>query len=162
MLKKQVELPSIPLKSQQNLIRIEVTLGNFSPLRAGYRLTFTAGSAFGYQQFIGTPTRKCRILDWALTNILIAVFSHGIVDPVNNFDYNPIFTEFQFSFQRFTVTRPLCIGFSKPFIVWGYGNSNFSDFDNALHVIPWEYVITNSSSVDFVYHRCCKPNIQSF
>jgi len=51
-------------------------------------------SDYGLQQLIDTPTRECKILDWVLTNILFAVVSHGILDPITNLDHNPIFINF--------------------------------------------------------------------
>jgi len=52
---------------------------------------FRTLSAYGLQQLIDTPTRERKILDWVLTNMPFAVVSHGILDPISNFDHNPIF-----------------------------------------------------------------------
>ena len=79
------------------------------------------------------------ILDWALTNVPSAVLSHGVLDPINNLDHNPVFIELNFS-QHHVV--------SKPFFVWDYNNGDFLGLNNALHVAPWEFIIMNSPNVN--------------
>jgi len=81
----------------------------FKPIQLQSNL-FRTLSAFGFHQFIDTATRDRVILDWALTNVPSAVLSHGVLDPINNLDHNPIFIELNFSLQHHVV--------SKPFSVW--------------------------------------------
>ena len=107
---------------------------------------FCTLSAYGLQQLIDTPTRKCKIFDWVLTNIPFTVVSHGILDPISNLDHNPIVNKFNFSLQR-------CLA-SKPVTVWDYAKGNFSDLNNALYATPWEFIIMNSPNVD-----CALPNV---
>ena len=104
----------------------------------------TSDQPFSYfvslRELIDTPTREYKILDWVLTNILFAVVSHVILDPISNLDHNPIFIKFNFSLQRCSA--------SKPFTVWDYAKGNFSDLNNALYATPWEFIIMNSPNVD--------------
>jgi len=80
------------------------------------------------------------ILDWALTYVPSAVLSHGVLDPINNLDHNPIFIELNFSLKHRVV--------SKPFFVWDYNNGDFLGLNNALHITPWELIIINSPNVN--------------
>jgi len=114
---------------------------------------FCTSSAFGFHQFIDTATRDRMILDWAVTNVPSAVLSHGVLDPINNFDSNLIFIKLNFSLKHRVV--------SKPFFLWDYNNGDFLGLNNALYVTPWEFIIMNSPNVNsalFKYYKCHKPN----
>jgi len=111
----------------------------FKPIQIQSNL-FRTLSAFGFHQFVDTATRDRVILDWALTNVPLAVLSHGALDPINNFNHNLIFIELNFSLKLHVV--------SKPFFVWDYNNGDFLGLNNALHVTPWEFVIMNSPNVN--------------
>ena len=87
----------------------------FKPIQLQSNL-FRTLSTFGFHQLIDTATRDRMILDWALTNVPSAVLSHGILDPINNLDHNPIFIELNFSLKHRVV--------SKPFFVWDYNNGD--------------------------------------
>jgi len=92
------------------------------------------------------------ILDWAVTNVPSAVLSHGVLDPINNFDSNLIFIKLNFSLKHRVV--------SKPFFLWDYNNGDFLGLNNALYVTPWEFIIMNSPNVNsalFKYYKCHKP-----
>jgi len=47
--------------------------------------------------FIDTATRDRMVIDWVLTNVPSAVLSHGVLEPINNFDHNPISIKLNFS-----------------------------------------------------------------
>ena len=69
---------------------------------------FRTLSAFGFHQFT-LLTRDRMILDWALTNVPSAVLSHGVLDPINNLDHNPIFIELNFSLKHHVVSKPFFV-----------------------------------------------------
>ena len=71
---------------------------------------FRTLSACGFHQFIDTATRDRTILDWALTNVTLAVLSHGVLDPINNLDHDLIFIKLNFSLKHRVVSKPFCVG----------------------------------------------------